>query len=125
MKKIKSLIVGSGVIGSYLSRLLLKKGHKVVVTSRFSKKTHNNYKILKISKKVNFKKLNVLSKLEIKKVINDIKPNNIFYLAGQSSIPKSFNLSKETKDSNFTGAKNFLEIIEKEKINLNFFKGNS
>jgi len=51
MKKIKSLIVGSGVIGSYLSRLLLKKGHKVVVTSRFSKKTHNNYKILKISKK--------------------------------------------------------------------------
>ena len=125
MKKIKSLIIGSGVIGSYLSRLLLKKGHKVIVTSRFSKKTHNNYKLLKISKKVNFKKLNVLSKLEIKKVINDIKPNNIFYLAGQSSIPKSFNLSKETKDSNFTGAKNFLEIIEKEKINTNFFKANS
>ena len=49
----------------------------------------------------------------------------IFYLAGQSSIPKSFNLSRETKDSNFTGAKNFLEIIEKERINLNFFKGNS
>lgn len=125
MKKIKSLIVGSGVIGSYLSRLLLKKGHKVIVTSRFSKKTHNNYKILKISKKVNFKKLNVLSKLEIKKVINDIKPNNIFYLAGQSSIPKSFNLSEETKNSNFTGAKNFLEIIEKEKIKTNFFKANS
>ena len=34
-----------------------------------------------------------------------LTPNNIFYLAGQSSIPKSFNLSKETKDSNFTGAK--------------------
>ena len=35
------------------------------------------------------------------------------------------NLSRETKDSNFTGAKNFLEIIEKERVNLNFFKGNS
>ena len=125
MKKIKSLIIGSGVIGAYLSKLLIQKKHSVTVTSRFLKKNYNNYKSLRISNKVKFKKLNILKKNEIKKIIKDINPENIFYLAGQSSIPKSFTLPKETKDSNFSGAKNFLEIINKEKINTKFFKANS
>ena len=38
MKKIKSLIIGSGVIGAYLSKLLIQKRHSVTVTSRFLKK---------------------------------------------------------------------------------------
>ena len=38
MKKKKSLIVGSGTIGAYLSKLLIKKNHNIVVTSRFRKK---------------------------------------------------------------------------------------
>ena len=38
MKKIKSVIVGSGVIGAYLAELLVQKGHEVIVTSRFKKK---------------------------------------------------------------------------------------
>ena len=38
MKKIKSLIIGSGVIGAYLSKLLIQKKHSVTVTSRFLKK---------------------------------------------------------------------------------------
>ena len=51
MKKIKSLIVGSGTIGAYLSKLLIKKNHNIVVTSRFRKKKYKNYEKLKISKK--------------------------------------------------------------------------
>ena len=42
MKKIKSLIIGSGVIGAYLSKLLIQKKHSVTVTSRFLKKNYNN-----------------------------------------------------------------------------------
>ena len=38
MKKTRSLIIGSGVIGAYLSKLLLKKKHEIVVTSRSKKK---------------------------------------------------------------------------------------
>tara|TARA_Y100001970_G_scaffold108327_1_gene135484 strand:+ start:3743 stop:4678 length:936 start_codon:yes stop_codon:yes gene_type:complete len=125
MKKIKSLIIGTGVIGAYLSKLLIQKRHDVTVTSRFLKKNYKNYKSLKISHKVKFKKLNILKKKNIKKIIKDINPENIFYLAGQSSIPKSFVLPKETKDSNFLGAKNFLEVINKENIKTKFFKANS
>ena len=120
MKKIKSLIVGSGTIGAYLSKLLIKKNHNIVVTSRFRKKKYKNYEKLKISKKIRFKKLNILNKKEIKKIILSEKPDNIFYFAGQSSIPKSYELPKETYQSNFTGAKNFLEIMLKNKIYTNF-----
>ena len=50
MKKIKSLIVGSGTIGAYLSKLLIKKNHNIVVTSRFRKKKYKNYEKLKYQK---------------------------------------------------------------------------
>ena len=125
MKKTRSLIIGSGVIGAYLSKLLLKKKHEIVVTSRSKKKIFKNYKKLNISKKVFFKKLNVLKKKEITKLLQNIRPDNIFYMAGQSSIPKSYILKKDTINSNFIGAKNFLEILHQKKYKTKFFKANS
>ena len=125
MKKIKSLIIGTGAIGAYLSKLLIKKKHSVVVTSRLKRKKYRNYENLKISKKVAIKKLNILDKKNIKKIIQLEKPDNIFYLAGQSSLPKSFKLRRETIQSNYLGAKNFLEVLNKIKNNSNFFKANS
>lgn len=125
MKKIKSLIIGTGAIGAYLSKLLIKKKHSVVVTSRLKRKKYRNYENLKISKKVAIKKLNILDKQNIKKIIQLEKPDNIFYLAGQSSLPKSFKLRRETIQSNYLGAKNFLEVLNKIKNNSNFFKANS
>ena len=97
----------------------------MIVTSRSKKKEFKNYKELKISKKVFFEKLNVLKKKEIIRLLKRVNPDNIFYLAGQSSIPKSFILKKETFNSNFIGAKNFVEILYKEKYKTKFFKANS
>ena len=57
-----ALIIGSGVIGAYLSKLLLKKKLNVVVTTRNLKKSYKNYNKLKIQNKVNFVKLNILKK---------------------------------------------------------------
>ena len=125
MKKIKSLIIGTGAIGAYLSKLLIEKKHSVVVTSRLKRKNYRNYEKLKISKKVAIKKLNILDKKNIKKIIQLEKPDNIFYLAGQSSLPKSFKLRRETIQSNYVGAKNFLDVLSKIKNNSNFFKANS
>jgi len=62
MKKKISLITGSGVLGAYLAKELIQNNHKVVVTSRFSKKNYKNYNFLGIQKKIIFKKLNILSK---------------------------------------------------------------
>ena len=125
MKKKNSLIIGTGVIGSYLAKLLLSKKHNVIVTTRKIKIDYENYSKLKIKKKIIFEKLNVLKKKDILKIIKSYEPSYIFYLSGQSSLTKSIHLKKETNDSNYIGARNFLEILYKYRIKSKFYKANS
>ena len=125
MKKENSIIIGSGVIGSYLAKLLIAKKHKVIVTSRKIKKNYTNYNKLNIEDRVIFEELDVLKKQNILKIIKRYNPNNIFYFSGQSSLTKSINLKKITNDSNYIGAKKFLELLYKHKIKSKFYKANS
>ena len=48
MKKDNSIIIGSGVIGSYLAKFLLSKKQRIIVTSRKRKKSYTNYNKLDI-----------------------------------------------------------------------------
>tara|TARA_B100000902_G_C27291365_1_gene907323 strand:- start:1377 stop:2309 length:933 start_codon:yes stop_codon:yes gene_type:complete len=124
MNKI-NLIIGTGVIGAYLSLELLRNREKVIVTSRFKKKNYKNFKFLKIQKKVKFLKLNIKNKNEIEKIINKYNPCKIYYFAGQSSLTKSQKLKNETYDSHFTGTKNFLDLLKMKRSSSKFFKANS
>ena len=124
-KRPVALIVGTGVIGAYLSSFLLKKRYKIITTSRKLKKNYINYSKLKIEKKIIFKKLGLDNKKEIKKIIKKENPNFIFYFAGISSIPLSFKKPKETLKSNYLGAKKFLEVLKETKSPIKFFKANS
>ena len=90
--KISIIAGGSGQFGVYLSQFLLKKGYKIIITTR-------NVKLAK--KKINFKdknlvltKLNVLKKKEIKKLIFKYSPKLVFYFASQSSPKISFKKKK-------------------------------
>ena len=125
MKKENSIIVGTGVIGSYLAKLLITKKHNVIVTSRKLKKNYINYDKLNIKKKISFEKLDVLKKQDILRIIKKYSPDNIFYFSGQSSLTKSVYLRKKTHESNYIGAKKFLEILYKYKIKSKFYKANS
>ena len=125
MKKKNSIIIGSGVIGSYLAKLLVAKKHKIIVTSRKVKKSYINYNKLNIEKKVIFEKLDVLKKKDILKIIRKYSPDNIFYFSGQSSLTRSIKLKKQTNDSNYIGARKFLEILHRYKIKTKFYKANS
>jgi len=124
-KRTTALIVGSGAIGAYLSKLLIQKNFKVLVSSRMLKNYKKNYKKLKIDKKVNFLKLNILKKQQIRKIIINKKLNYIFYFAGQGSVAKSFSKPLETYTSNYLGAKYFLDVIKKNNFPIKFFKANS
>jgi len=125
MKKKNSIIIGSGVIGSYLAKLLVAKKHKIIVTSRKVKESYINYNKLNIEKKVIFEKLDVLKKKDILEIIRKYSPDNIFYFSGQSSLTKSIKLKKKTNDSNYIGARKFLEILHRYKIKTKFYKANS
>jgi len=116
--KISIIAGGSGQLGVYLSRYLLKKGYKIIITTR-------NIKLAR--KKIPFKNrnltlttLNVLKKKKIEKLILKYKPKIIFYFASQSSPKESFANRVTTINSNFVGCKNFLEIIQKQKIDCKF-----
>jgi len=124
MKK-KILILGSGVLGAYLSQIFLKKSYEVYVGTRYLRKIYKNYRYLKIENKIKFIKLNFLDKDKVENVIKALKPEAIYYFTGQSSIYKSLKNPKSTLDSNYNGAKVFLNIIYKNKLNIKFFKANS
>jgi len=125
MNKRVNLIIGSGVLGAYLSAELLKKNEKIIVTSRSVNKKFFNYKYLKIKHKIKFEKLNTGNKNQIKNIIQKYKPNKIFYFSGQSSLTKSIKSKKETFSSHYDGTKNFLDILKSLKLDTKFFKANS
>ena len=125
MNKKVNLIIGSGVLGAYLSANLKKKKEKVIVTTRSLRKKPYNYNYLKIQKKVKFEKLDIKNKALIHKIINKYEPEKIFYFAGQSSIPKSLKSPEETFQSHYNGTKNFLDVLKEKNLKIKFFKANS
>ena len=117
MKKPNAIIVGgTGQFGITLSKQLIKKKYKVIVTTRSLKKAKKKLN----NKKIDIKKLNILNKNQIKKFVSTYNPKIIFYLAGQSSPGKSFFSKRETYVSNFIGCRNFLEILKNYKITSKF-----
>ena len=125
MNKKINLIIGSRVLGAYLSADLKKKKEKVIVTTRSLRKTKYNYNYLKIQNKVKFEKLDIKNKTSIEKIIDKYKPEKIFYFAGQSSLTKSLKSQKETFQSHYNGTKSFLDVLKKNKLKIKFFKANS
>ena len=125
MNKKVNLIIGSGILGAYLSVDLIKKKERVIVTTRSLRKKIHNYNYLKIQKKVKFEKLDIKNKNSIKKIIYKYKPEKIFYFAGQSSITKSLKSQKETFQSHYNGTKNFLDVLKEKNLKIKFFKANS
>ena len=122
MKKPNAIIVGgTGQFGLSLSQQLLRNKYNVLITTRSLAKARKKYNQSKIS----IKKLNILKKEQIIKILLEVKPRVIFFLAGQSSPGKSFYLKKETFLSNFNGCKNFLEVIKKNKLNCKFINFSS
>jgi GDPmannose 4,6-dehydratase len=119
--KIALIIGGTGQIGVYLAKHLLKKDYKVFISTRkITNHKKNKFKIINICKKIKFIKLNLYKKKEVLNLIKKIKPNSIYYLAGQSNVYKSFKNPKETIISNFNGCKNVLEVLKEIKFSGKF-----
>ena len=102
MAKNVIIVGGTGHLGISLANLLTKKNYRVFVTTR-----NKNVQIQNKFKKIQIIKLNIYNKLDIQKIIKQIKPTIIFYFAGQSRPEISFNKEKETFNSNVIGCKKF------------------
>jgi len=108
-----ALICGvSGQDGSYLAKLLLEKGYKVYGTSRDAQiSSFRNLLRLGIREEVEYKSLVPTDFRSVLQVISQVKPDEVYNLAGQTSVGLSFDQPVETLESIATGTLNFLEAI--------------
>ncbi|HEX9951949.1 MAG TPA: GDP-mannose 4,6-dehydratase [Rubricoccaceae bacterium] len=109
----RALICGvGGQDGAYLARLLLGKGYTVVGTSRDAQTaSFSNLHRLGIADRVETVSMTLTDFRSVLQVIADAQPNEIYNLAGQTSVGLSFQLPVETLESISVGTLNLLEAL--------------
>ncbi len=112
-----ALICGiRGQDGSYLAEFLLNKGYEVWGTSRdIGSGNFNNLSFLGIQGKVHLISMNTTDFISVFRVINEISPDEVYNLSGQSSVGLSFDQPKETIESIVLGMLNILEAVRESK----------
>lgn len=127
-KKKKALITGiAGQDGSYLTELLLSKGYEVhgiirwdsVFTTQridhlFQDPHLNNVKLF-----LHYGDLTDTGNIE--KLINQIKPDEIYHLAAMSHVRVSFDMPEYTVDTDALGTLRVLEAIKNSGLPIKFY----
>ncbi len=113
VRGMKALVCGiSGQDGAYLARLLLEKGYEVFGTSRDAQVGRfENLTRLGVRDRV---RLESMASNDFRSVLNVLRrtdPQEIYNLAGQSSVGLSFEQPVETLESIAVGTINLLEAV--------------
>jgi GDPmannose 4,6-dehydratase len=123
----RALICGvSGQDGAYLAKLLLSKGYDVFGASRDAQmSSFANLKTLGIYEKISKISLAVNDFRSVLQSIQQVKPDEIYNLAGQSSVGLSFEQPVETLESISIGVLNLLEAIRFTRKKIKFYNAGS
>ena len=112
----KALITGiTGQDGSYLSELLLSKNYKVYGLVRrvaLEDETHRLWRIKHILKNITLESASLESYASIVKIIQKIKPDEIYHLGAQSYVAYSFQDEFSTLNTNINGTHFILSAIK-------------
>jgi GDPmannose 4,6-dehydratase len=108
-----ALICGiSGQDGAYLAQLLLKKGYRVIGTSRDAQmSSFSNLTKLGIRDRTEVASMALSDFRSVLQILAKYQPDEIYNLAGQSSVGLSFEQPVETLESISIGTLNLLEGI--------------
>lgn len=122
-----ALVFGiSGQDGAYLSRLLLDKGYIVHGTSRDREMANlSNLKRLGTLSRVHLHSAALNDFRSVLQVIRDVRPDEIYNLAAQSSVGLSFDQPVETIDGIVNGTINILEAIRVLGLPTRFYNASS
>lgn len=109
----KALICGvSGQDGAYLAQLLLNKGYIVCGTSRDAQiSSFSNLERLGIRDRLKLESVSLNDFRSVLQVLAKIQPDEVYNLAGQTSVGLSFEQPVETLESISVGTLNLLEAI--------------
>jgi GDPmannose 4,6-dehydratase len=125
--KRRALICGiSGQDGAYLAQLLLNKGYEVWGTSRDAQMaSFASLHHLKIVDQVKTLSMSLTDFRSVFQVISKVQPDEIYNLAGQSSVGLSFDQPVDTFESITLGTINLLESIRIIDTGIRFYNAGS
>lgn len=108
-----ALIIGiSGQDGTYLAEVLLGKGYRVVGTSRDAQMSHfGSLRKAGVFERIKLESMAIVDFRSVLQILDAVAPDEIYNLAGQSSVSLSFNQPVETFESISIGTLNLLEAL--------------
>lgn len=122
-----ALITGiSGQDGAYLAKLLLNKGYRVCGTSRDAQVCpFRNLERLQIRDQVQLESVALNDFRSVIQALFKVQPDEIYNLAGQSSVSLSFEQPVETQESIHLATLNLLEAIRFTGKNIKLYNAGS
>ena len=123
----KALIIGiTGQDGTYLAKHLLDKGYEVTGSSRdVMASSFANLQTLGIRDKVKLVSVSINDFRSVFNAIQSFNPDEIYNLAGQTSVGLSFDQPVEAIESIAIGTLNILEVIRLQNRPVRFYNAGS
>jgi GDPmannose 4,6-dehydratase len=121
----KALITGiSGQDGSYLAELLLDKGYEVHAIVRRASST-NYWRIEHILDRIHLHPADLLDQLSLIKVIDEVRPRELYNLAAMSFVPASWDQPMLTGEFNAQGVTRVLEAVRQVDTSIRVYQASS
>src|SRR6187399_2422799 len=121
----RAIITGiTGQDGSYLAELLLSKGYEVVgVTRRAS--APNYWRIEHLLDRITLRPADLLDQLSLMRIVQDVKPHELYNLAAMSFVPASWDQPLLTGDYNSMGVTRLLEAVRQVDTSIRLYQASS
>src|SRR5215207_3334610 len=121
----RALITGiTGQDGSYLAELLLEKGYDVAGMVRRAS-APNLWRIEHLLNRIDLRPADLLDQLSLIRVLDDVKPDEVYNLAAMSFVPASWDQPMLTGEFNAQGVTRMLEAIRHVNKRIRIYQASS
>src|ERR687889_848723 len=121
----RAIITGiTGQDGSYLAELLLEKGYEVTgIVRRLS--AANFWRIEHLLDRITLRPADLLDQLSLMRVVQDVRPHELYNLAAMSFVPASWDQPLLTGEFNAQGVTRILEAIRQVDPSIRIYQASS
>jgi GDPmannose 4,6-dehydratase len=121
----RAVITGiTGQDGSYLADLLVEKGYRVVGVVRRSS-APNLWRIEHLLDRIELRPADLLDQLSLIRLIDEIRPHELYNLAAMSFVPASWDQPLLTGEFNAMGVTRILDGIRQVDPGIRFYQASS
>ena len=121
----RAIVTGiTGQDGSYLAELLLERGYEVVgVARRLS--APNHWRIEHLLDRIELRPADLLDQLSLIRLVDDVRPHEIYNLAAMSFVPASWDQPILTGEYNSLGVTRMLEAVRLVDTSIRVYQASS